>query len=166
MMVTATNCVWANPSVKTVNTASSQSGVQDQKLRLLFAFKVKHAVLQAKGSTGEYTLTIPVNNIASVNAMSDRPNRVAYQLKPDDYAKLIHQGNNNFDVDPPNIIISFANVGELITAQITSFKRGSDVLTWGLKPLLPISEKNYAGAATVFIDEYPCDSLTNCYKVE
>ena len=64
-------------------------------VKLLFVYVAKSATLKhIKGK--EYQLSFPVTANNKVLAFSDRPNRVAFTLTPEQWAKIIRAGPNSF----------------------------------------------------------------------
>jgi hypothetical protein len=124
-------------------------------IKSLFVIEAASSKLtHAKGK--RYKLTIPAKDIKSVLVFSDRPNRIAFRLKPEKYSKMVHSGKSSFGVSPPNIALKFANIPTAIFEVIrASLSRGT--MHYELESLLSEQEKFFShtviGSVTMFIDD-------------
>lgn len=123
----------------------------------LFVIEAKAATLKHVNSD-VYTLTIERKSIQSVLAFSDRPARLAMQMTPEDYAKLVHSArSDSFDRNPPNIALIWAGDGPAAAAyEIMRYTRDSNAIVYTIKKLHtkddagPVSYRH--GAVALFID--------------
>jgi hypothetical protein len=110
-------------------------------------------------SNKKMLLTIKTKNIQSVLAFSDRPNRIAYRMKPSIYAKQVHSGTYSFTQDPPNLVLSIWNAGNIydIPFKVTSYHIMGGKITYELNSLMPsekITFSKLSGPAALYIDSF------------
>jgi len=69
-------------------------------------------VQTAQGVTGEAG-TITLRGVTpSTLYFSDRPQRVVGHMTTADFVELWDEGDNSFEADPPNAVLSFLGVGD------------------------------------------------------
>lgn len=127
-----------------------------KKLTFLFSVHVQKARL-ARKTKRDYVLSIPLTEIKSVLVFTDRPNRIAFEVRPDQYQKIIHSGKNSFNVDPPNIVLSTNNPKLYAKAfEVVHYSVKNQVINYQLELLKPqqaiVGLKNYAGPVTLLVD--------------
>ena len=98
---------------------------------------------------------------------SDRPERVVGHMKTTDFVDLWGAGDNSFEADPPNAVLSFLEPGgevpEDAVVVITEPRLSGDGLSYSIDVLegaLPAS----AGPVTLFIDPFgrPLSPVSVC----
>lgn len=123
----------------------------------LFVIKLEKALLLKK-SDSSYQLLVGSNQVRSILAFSDRPQRKALFISPVDFVRLTHMGKNSFLVDHPNIALTF---GGSITASfvVNGFKILDHQIAYELQPLsrqeLP---SRFDGKMVVFVDDTSSDN--------
>ena len=73
----------------------------------LFVVSAKKALLSYKD--GKHTLTIKKSDLDKVIEFSDRPYRIVERISSADLQGIWGKGNNSFEKDPPNAVLSGAN---------------------------------------------------------
>lgn len=153
-------CHMDNPAQDPWVQGMHASSNNPETVDLLFTIESKHgSLVHLKGD--QYELALPLKEIKSVLAFSDRPDRIAFKMNPAKFAKLIHSGKNNFDMDPPNLVVSWGDHKYPAAAyQITGHRQMDGYLLYSLTKL---NQKKIAtrggpvhqqGKVAVFIDEY------------
>lgn len=158
-LITAYSCLFfgitAMASKVTTGLGTSQPVTvnKEQKVNLMFLIKAKSAKLTHVSGT-DYRLTIPISDINTVLAFSDRPERTAFYLKPNQYADLIDQGSNSFKANPPNIAVSFQPSNYPGMAfKVNSYKKNSKYIAYSLRKLSPGAIKeSVTGHVSLFFD--------------
>ena len=143
---------------------------KQQSPELLFAIEAKHgSLVHLKGD--QYELAIPSKEIKSVLAFTDRPNRQAFRMKPEQYARLVHTGPDNFDVDPPNLVLSWGDHKDPAHAyELVSHHKSKGYLVYSLKKLHEQKITNRGGpahqkgAVAIFVDGDSSQTLAECLK--
>ena len=137
-------------------------------IELLFTIEAKHGSL-VHIKDDRYKLEIPRNDIKSVLAFSERPNRIAYKMDTAKYIKMVHTGENNFDVNPPNLVLSWGDSKQGAEAyEVIGYHHSKRYLTYSLKHLSqekianrgePIHQK---GEVSIFIDTSAFVAYIHC----
>jgi hypothetical protein len=147
----------ANDSVAIVGPTSSAQKNENKKF--FFTISSKNTEFRFL-SDKTYQLVIPKNEITFVNAVSVRPYRELYNLKPEEYAKRIHRGEESFDAIPPNLSICFfdTKVGP-ISFSVASYESNEKNITFTLTAL---GEQNHipnhaSGQIGLWIDDQGLD---------
>ena len=97
-----------------------------------------------------YQLIISKKDISNIEAVSTRSHREAYNLTPEEYAKIIHTGKDSFDVVPPNLSIFFADLKRgPISFAVISYKLDEKNITFNLAVLSP--QKNIPSYASGYL---------------
>lgn len=128
----------------------------EKSYSLLFSLKSNYAKLVHMDGNN-YQLLIPISEIKPVLAFTDRPYRLARRLTPDEFAHLVHQGENSFSVKPPNIVVTFDAEQPVANAfEVVSYQKDSEFIQYNIRYLndsegLPDPDE---GAVTIFIDEF------------
>lgn len=98
---------------------------------------------------------------------SDRPQRVVGHMTTADFVDLWAVGDNSFDADPPNAVLSFlepgADVPQDVVVVIKEPRLGDEVLTYSID-LLEGEMPRTAGPVTLFIDPFgrPLSPVSVC----
>ena len=98
---------------------------------------------------------------------SDRPERVVGQMKTTDFVDLWGVGDNSFETDPPNAVLSFLEPGgavpEDVVLVIKRPRLGDGHLTYSIE-ILEGTVPAQAGPATLFIDPFgrPLSPISVC----
>jgi hypothetical protein len=98
---------------------------------------------------------------------SDRPMRVVGQMKTADFVGLWGEGDNSFETDPPNAVLSFLEPGgdvpEDVVVVIKDPRLENSHLTYSIE-VLEGTVPAQAGAVTLFIDPFgrPLSPVSVC----
>jgi hypothetical protein len=98
---------------------------------------------------------------------SDRPQRVVGQMKTVDFVDLWGVGDNSFETDPPNAVLSFLEPGgdvpEDVVVVIKEPRLENSHLTYSIE-VLEGTVPAQAGAVTLFIDPFgrPLSPVSVC----
>ena len=128
----------------------------EKNYSLLFSLKSNYAKLMHMGGN-DYQLLIPISEIMPVLAFTDRPQRLAKRLSPAEFAHLVHQGENSFDIKPPNVVVTFDAEQPVANAfEIVGYEKDNNFIQYNLRYLGDTQELPYPdeGAATIFMDEF------------
>lgn len=138
-----------------VATASSSQGKGADWLFVLESSKgtLKHV------AGNHYVLSLPIRDLSSVLAFTDRPNRQATQMTLAQYAEAVHRkSSDSFDKNPPNAVLTFGGNKNMTRAyEISSYSKTSRVISYNLvllgkqSPLLQ-KGKQVRGPVSLFID--------------
>jgi hypothetical protein len=134
--------------------AKPASTVAHQKMEFLLTITLKQASFkQVQGN--QYALIVPKDKVDQILIFSDRPNKVAFSVNPDEFSKLVHIGPEVYKNDPPNVSLVFdKNQMKTAAFAIQGYQMGSDSVTYQLKllgnhtKLLP----SYQGQMVLFVD--------------
>lgn len=131
------------------------------KERLFFAIQASNAQLKHIKNM-RYQLSMPTKDInPQTLAVSNRPYRNAFTLKTKDFHKYMILGTNSFKVDPPNIILSWANHShqKAMAFELTQFSEQHNTVFYALTALS--NEKRIltdaTGPVSIFIDSSECN---------
>lgn len=112
-------------------------------------------VLSAKSGSFEGS-TLTLNNVPLVIYFSDRPNRIAGHMSLMKFSKNWSKGDDSFEKDPPNAVLSIINENEnfntVLMLEDQRLKNG--VLKYKVRLLNGKLPKVF-GAASLFIDAQP-----------
>jgi len=86
----------------------NQPAAAAQSTSYLFVIRAPQAKL-VPVSGKSFQLLIPVKDLSSVLAFSDRPDRIVKQLTLSEYVKLVHTGSNSFAVTPPSVALTIGD---------------------------------------------------------
>jgi hypothetical protein len=98
---------------------------------------------------------------------SDRPMRVVGQMKTADFVGLWGEGDNSFETDPPNAVLSFLEPGDDVPEDavvvIKDPRLENSHLTYSIE-VLEGTVPAQAGAVTLFIDPFgrPLSPVSVC----
>jgi hypothetical protein len=98
---------------------------------------------------------------------SDRPMRVVGQMKTADFVGLWGEGDNSFETDPPNAVLSFLEPGDGVPEDavivIKDPRLENSHLTYSIE-VLEGTVPAQAGAVTLFIDPFgrPLSPVSVC----
>jgi hypothetical protein len=109
--------------------------------KLLFVMKMEDATLQhIKGKN--YRLITPIKDLQPVLTFSDRPYRIAFRLDRATFFELVHNGDDSFTTDPPNIVLNWEGEGTPTAVYtLESYKKDEHNLVYFLR--LIKAEKGY-----------------------
>lgn len=123
---------------------------------MLFSIQASSSQLMYHGGQ-RFELVIPLNQIHSILAFSDRPKRIAFKLVWNDFLKLIETGDQNVNKVPPNLVVSFGTASRQPIPFIAYKIHVTDDYLYiemqsfvGLKKLLPF--KDYNGQVFIHLD--------------
>lgn len=148
------------------------TGNAASKKNIAFMFVVDAAQGKLTHMNGkQFQLSIPVKDIKSVLAFSDRPHRKNFRLSQMDYAKLVYSGKNSFRDNPPNIALVWADRKTQPEVYVLAgYKQVKDRIIYSLiwqTPPSPIATiKNHQGRVALFIDPLEINELGICMRVE
>lgn len=146
----------------TLTSSTLASAAKNHPLeKLFFVMQAGQSSLtHTKGNT--YLLTMPKKSISSETlAVTERPYRHAFSIKSQDFHEHVLLGPNNFKLDPPNIILSWASNNQLKAEafELRKFIDHKYTVSYNLKLLA--SQKPHigdiTGPVTITIDSGPCN---------
>ena len=120
---------------------------------------------QGISSDGE-TLTLK-EVTPSTLYFSDRPQRAVGQMATTDFVDLWGQGENSFETDPPNAVLSFLEPGDQVPEDVVVVIReprlGDGQLSYGIE-VLEGAVPSTAGPVSLFIDPFgrPLSPVSVC----
>jgi len=147
----------AGVTASTSGDSSGQSSSQQQgSANFSFVIEAAHGKLtQVSGK--QFQLVIPTGDVKSVLAFSSRPDRIAKQMSPDDFAKMVHSGSDSFDTNPPNMALTFGN-GDSIAFEVKGVVNQDGNLAYSLVLLGDQTEPQaQSGNVSLFIDDIGLD---------
>ncbi|MGZ6669095.1 MAG: hypothetical protein ACXVH3_30850, partial [Solirubrobacteraceae bacterium] len=114
-------------------------------------------VQTAHGITSDGT-TLTLNEVTpSTLYFSDRPKRIVGHMATTDFVDLWAEGDNSFEEDPPNAVLSFLEAGDqapedaVIVIERPRLENGN--LSYAIKPLEG-TVPTHTGPVTLFIDPF------------
>ena len=159
--------LFAGPSqamIELPNPSDYFGAAKSQPVKLLFTIETKHGVLRHL-KDAKYELAVPLSDIKSVLAFSDRPNRLALRVAPQKFHDLVYSGDNNFAVNPPNVVLAWGDQSQPAEAYtITGYRKGHGMMTYMLTKLgknALVSSSN-KGSVSIFIDDETVDYTAGC----
>jgi len=124
-------------------------------------------VQNARGVTSDGK-TLRLDGVAlSTLFFSDRPQRVVGQMSTIDFVNLWGEGQNSFEADPPNAVLSFLQPGEGVPEDVVIVLRdpqlGPEMLSYSFE-VLEGSVPATARPVTLFIDPFgrPLSPVSVC----
>jgi hypothetical protein len=124
-------------------------------------------VQTAEGVSSDPTTLTLEGVTSSTLYFSDRPQRVVGQMATTDFVDLWGKGENSFETDPPNAVLSFLepgdNVPEDVVVVIWEPKLSGDRLSYAIK-VLEGAVPDEAGPVTLFVDPFgrPLSPVSVC----
>ncbi|MGZ6651409.1 MAG: hypothetical protein ACXVHB_28650 [Solirubrobacteraceae bacterium] len=124
-------------------------------------------VQTAHGITSDGT-TLTLNEVTpSTLYFSDRPKRIVGHMATTDFVDLWAEGDNSFEEDPPNAVLSFLEAGDqapedaVIVIERPRLENGN--LSYAIKPLEG-TVPTHTGPVTLFIDPFgrPLSPISVC----
>jgi hypothetical protein len=124
-------------------------------------------VQTAHGITSDGT-TLTLNEVtASTLYFSDRPKRIVGHMATTDFVDLWGEGDNSFEEDPPNAVLSFLEAGDqapedaVIVIERPRMENGN--LSYAIKTLEG-TVPTHTGPVTLFIDPFgrPLSPVSVC----
>ncbi len=146
----------ASASVTTIATSPAQQAPKPSAASFLFVIQSAHSRL-TKVNEKNYTLVLPLKDIKSVLAFSNRPERIVRQLTPAAYSKIIHSGSQSFDKIPPNVALT-SDAYPPTAFEVSAVSKDNKNITYHLLLLDgQNSLKNQSGAVRLFFDDQGLD---------
>jgi hypothetical protein len=124
-------------------------------------------VQTAEGVSSDATTLTLEGVTSSTLYFSDRPQRVVGQMATTDFVDLWGKGDNSFETDPPNAVLSFLEPGddvpEDVVVVISEPKLSGDRLSYAIK-VLEGAVPDEAGPVTLFVDPFgrPLSPVSVC----
>lgn len=148
----AINVASATPAYN-AHAVATMKQASKKHAKLSFVMEVKHAQLTHVAGT-HYQLNIPIGDIKSILAFSSQPNRLAFRMTPNEYARAVHSGKDSFDIDPPNAVVSFDLSDNAF--EILGFHKNATEVVYHLNLLDSEEEapENQSGPITFFVDDF------------
>ncbi len=146
------------------------SAVSKKSMAFMFVIDAAQGKLShIKGK--QFQLSIPVKDIKSVLAFSDRPHRQNFRLSQTDYAKLVYSGKNSFRDNPPNIALVWAaKKTRPEVYMLAGYRQVKNNIIYSLiwqAPSSPVATiKNKQGKVALFIDPLEINELGICMRVQ
>jgi hypothetical protein len=165
--VAAAGCLLFSAVVATAASkpAGSPAASPRSAPSLLFAMKAKKATIQPIQGN-KYQLTIPLKALEPVLAFSDRPYRLAFRMKAEEFLDLVHSGDDSFDKNWPNIVLNWEAKGRSAAVYtMLAYKRNKDDLVYTLRLVSSQKEEGiheegkYSGRLGLFIDAKHMDPV-------
>ena len=113
------------------STAETNQAVAKKAPSFMFVLSAKQAELK-KGKDGSTLLVIKKSDLDQTIEFSDRPYRIVKYTTGSDLAKDWSEGENSFAADPPNAVLSSANLKPHIVV-LNGISITDDVLTFNFK---------------------------------
>ncbi len=98
---------------------------------------------------------------------SDRPKRIVGHMSTEDFVDLWGEGDNSFEADPPNAVLSFLESGDDVPEDavivIREPRLDSETLSYSIE-VLEGALPTHAGPVTLFIDPFgrPLSPVSVC----
>ena len=139
----------------------------DQKLIAELEAEESMFVQTAQGITSKNgTLTLE-GVTASTLYFSDRPHRIVGNMSTIDFVELWAEGQNSFESDPPNAVLSFIEPGDSVPEDTVIVIKKPRLENGGLTYTIEVLEGTVpaqAGPTTLFIDPFgrPLSPVSVC----
>ena len=130
--------------------------------KYMFVVSAQSGTIQS-AKNGGYLLTVRLSAMNQVTMYTERPRRVVKVISGQALTTIWKEGENSFQKDPPNAVLSAANLKPVVLV-VQSVRVTGDSIEYRLKPL-GAKQRIQAGQQlrrVVLVSDYNCVWSGNC----